>query len=370
MEEGDYALLFEESINFGGYTELLDYPEFRSQTASPNPLSFFRNFYVLKSGVERAGLATVTWQVTSYPSLQNTVSGSYKKLFGGGIIGLDSIPSDSLFSDEGNAGTAYGPYCSTRPRWLPFFIEPSKSTQRSSSTFSSIIYTGSTANSSSYVSSARQNDIYSMCTNQWTAYPLEKQLAFWNEDEDFHTIKYNGLDIPGIGVGSTLSTVGAANIDPGVMVPASPTIFIPHKDCARWVYTKDLATSPAVREFKPFDPNEFQDETPIDAFTDWREPLQDLPVAWNNACQEQYSDEPFANIDTFLYEVEKLHINTALAKPTGQVTDITVNKTSLVADASICARGDTSELVVKVAGVGSPATAIAAGGNRVPQKFA
>ena len=192
-----------------------------------------------------------------------------------------------------------------------------------------------------------------MCTNQWTAYPLEKEFAFWDEDEDFLTIKYNGLDIPGIGVGSILNTVGAANIDPGVMVPASPTIFIPHKDCARWVYTKDLTTNPAVREFKRFDPDEFQDETPIEAFTDWREPLQEPPATWDNACKEQYSDEPFANIDTFLYEVEKLHINTALAKPTGQVTDITFNKTSLVADASICARGDAIEFIVKVVGVGS-----------------
>jgi hypothetical protein len=136
------------------------------------------------------------------------------------------------------------------------------------------------------------------------------------------------------------------------------------------VYTKDLTTNPAVREFKRFDPDEFQDETPIEAFTDWREPLQEPPATWDNACKEQYSDESFANIDTFLYEVEKPHINTALAKPTGQVTDITFNKTSLVADASICARGDAIEFIVKVVGVGSPATAIAAGGNRVPQKFA
>jgi hypothetical protein len=370
LAPGDTAIRLTETVSTGNYASIFEMRGFQSGRGG----FFWTNEYYIKTKDSPQNFVylssgRVTWTVESYPSLLYSVSGSFNRLVFGGTLQI-----------TGGERTGDGAYINCTVQLAhpinPYIIDTSVSSRAASGTMSRIIPIGSVATSASYVSSADENDIYSIHLDQQFANPNPGGLQTaerWANSLDYpKKIEYEGKEIEGIGIGlNTITEIGGGS-QRGV---TAPTIFIPFEDRSRWVYTRDLTADPKVKEFKLFDPEEFIKEEPPGSFfipaalADWREPLQDTPTIWANPCLASYSDEPFANINTSLYQANKVSIETALAKPVNESTPVTFTKIPISFDTTACATGTSSNLSASISGIGEAAIVIAAAGNQVPRKF-
>lgn len=443
LAKGDTHLIYEETVSRGGTPAILGFDSYTTYSTGNNGGEdfYFADNYVW---VDRdwdfanptdnivAGTAQLTndsstakslngivrvsysWTITSWPSLQYSISGSGEKLTSGLSYYVDGtrpvIENTGPFCEQSAAfftvdANAHIPGLSdTASILIPITTKPS---QESPMTISS-------ANTKDYAAVWQHQQSYQTYDNfNWLQ--LGEQNGFANPDGVINRPfeKLDALRLPdeyrddfisgkfphrGDVYPPSYIAYGVYRSPPGVTVNGSappshpnpneyersyfdymsPNVVIPNNiACCEFVYTLNTELNDGTCHFRLFEEGEFdvEDEngnnvTPSDCY-DWRTPIKSDPIEWDQPCKDEYWDNGYANVDNnnVLYIVTPALIQSALAQPIGTSSDVSMNCKSLLSIDGACSEQDKDDKTITVPGIEKTVSVNAIGGNRIKCKY-